>query len=114
MKTHFHFYADPGHGWLAVTQDDIKDVGLSVADFSRYSYHNGETLYLEEDCDASLFLAAYQVKYCRQPEIIEHVEAHGDSIVRSYGRLPDTARGFDGFAAKMKHFRAIIDNRAEA
>lgn len=114
MKAHFHFYADPGHGWLAVTEDDIKDVGLTVADFSRHSYHNGPIFYLEEDCDASLFLAAYEVKYCRAPEIVEHIEPRADSLIRNYGRLVIPPRDFAIFAAKMQNFRAILDNRAEA
>jgi len=54
----FNFYNDPGHGWLEVTTAQVAAVGLKVSDFSRSSYRRGNTLYLEEDCDAGRFLTA--------------------------------------------------------
>ena len=53
----FTLYHDPGHGWLEVPFKLIKDAGLE-ADISWYSYKNGSKIYLEEDCDAPLFVAA--------------------------------------------------------
>jgi hypothetical protein len=55
----FDFHYDAGHGWLKVHIYDAADVGLYAEDFSAYSYRNGEHLYLEEDCDAGRFLAAW-------------------------------------------------------
>ena len=51
----FTFFADPGHGWLEVDREDLHALKLSEK-ISRYSYAKGNKVYLEEDCDASLFL----------------------------------------------------------
>lgn len=56
----FKFICDPGHGWLRVPHKVIRDVGLSSKSFSRYSYVDNDYMYLEEDCDAGVFLQAYQ------------------------------------------------------
>lgn len=50
------FYSDPGHGWLAVPLALLDRLGL-VDQVSHYSYIRGRLAHLEEDCDASLFLA---------------------------------------------------------
>ena len=57
MKTpiKFKFYADAGHGWLAVKRDLL--IKLEILDkITHYSYQRGKTVYLEEDCDMPLFL----------------------------------------------------------
>jgi hypothetical protein len=59
MTTRFTFHSDPGHAWLEVTSADLSEVGLAPASFSRFSYQDGETFYLEEDCDATVFLDAH-------------------------------------------------------
>lgn len=78
----FRFISDPGHGWLEVRGDQLEEVGAHPLAFSSYSYQTqGKTLteagwfktyYLEEDCDASMFLQLYEAKHGRKPEI-EHV-----------------------------------------
>ncbi|CAM5530497.1 hypothetical protein TMEC54S_00251 [Thauera mechernichensis] len=53
----FDFYADPGHGWLAVKRTDLQKAG--VADrISRCSYQREDMVFLEEDCDAGIFIKA--------------------------------------------------------
>ena len=49
------FHADPSHGWLAAPIDEIREAGLCI---SNYSYINRDTgtAYLEEDCDAMVFI----------------------------------------------------------
>jgi hypothetical protein len=51
------FISDPGHGWLRVSWADFAaasdDVKKSV---SSYSYIDNKFIYLEEDCDAYLYL----------------------------------------------------------
>lgn len=83
MKT-YKFYADPGHGWLAVKIEELMQLGI-VTQISSYSYMRGATAYLEEDVDASLFFAAYKDKTGRYPE---HNYNHTDktSPIRSYDR----------------------------
>ena len=56
------FHTDPGHGWLAVPYKDL--VELNIQDkISDYSYSKGATAYLEEDCDAAVFINAYKAKF---------------------------------------------------
>ena len=76
-STTFKFWIDPGHGWLQVAWYDLKALGLNPRDFSRYSYRNRNMFYLEEDCDAPKFLAAYSAKHGRPPAIIEE---HRDGV----------------------------------
>jgi hypothetical protein len=56
------YHMDPGHGWLAVPVKMLSPLGLSVNDFTPYSYQSraGTTVYLEEDCDASKFMTAFE------------------------------------------------------
>ena len=52
-----YFHSDSGHGWLAVKRGEIEKLGITDK-ISTYSYQKGKTVYLEEDCDAQLFLGA--------------------------------------------------------
>ena len=65
MNKTFTFHVDPGHGWLEVTIDDLKAVGLLPLDFTSYSYRSwdGKTLYLEEHEDASRFAVAWKAMH---------------------------------------------------
>ena len=47
------FFADPGHAWLRVLKTEIIPIKDKISSFS---YMNGKYVYLEEDCDASVFL----------------------------------------------------------
>ena len=49
------FYTDPGHGWLEVNRTDLDALDIAHQ-ISSYSYERGTKVYLEEDCDASLYL----------------------------------------------------------
>jgi hypothetical protein len=81
MKT-YKFYADPGHGWLAVKIEELMQLGI-VTQISSYSYMRGGTAYLEEDCDASLFFCAYRDKHGVDPK---HTYTHTNnrSPIRNY------------------------------
>lgn len=58
MKTQrLTFHTDPGHGWLEVTRADLVELGI-LGLVSAYSYTDGPRVYLEEDCDATLYLEA--------------------------------------------------------
>ena len=85
MRTTFDFYYDPGHGWLKVNTRDLFALGLTPCDFSSYSYRRGNDLYLEEDCDASTFLAAYKEKNPDKAiKFRERGARHKRSKIRSY------------------------------
>ena len=57
------FWSDPGHGWLEVPTG-LAGRLVPPRYFSEYSYRGpatrgpGSSYYLEEDCDAGIFLAA--------------------------------------------------------
>lgn len=73
------YHTDPGHGWLEVSPFALADVGLTVADFSGYSYvgpaggeHSNPTrYYLEEDCDMAKFMEAFKTKHGEYPDLNE-------------------------------------------
>jgi hypothetical protein len=50
------FISDPGHGWLEVPTADVIKAGIVVSSYSYVDTKRGLT-YLEEDCDASKYLA---------------------------------------------------------
>lgn len=80
------YYTDPAHGWLHVPAEDLARVGLTAADFSKYSYLGREgALYLEEDCDMQKYLQTYQAKYGDRPRIRESY-SNRDSFVRGTPR----------------------------
>lgn len=86
----YTFHADPGHGWLEVPLADMIDVGLAPWDVSKYSYVDPRThtFFLEEDCDASVFLRAYSQKYGHDPRyVVRHTDR--DARCRSLPRNVD-------------------------
>lgn len=85
MSKTFTFYADPGHAWLKVSLEDLRDVNLSVMNLSSYSYRREDNFYLEEDMDASLFFAAYRAKHGTYPQT-KNSHGNGRSIIRTYPR----------------------------
>lgn len=87
MSKSFIFYQDPGHGWVAVSRKDLAAIGLTADNFSRYSHRSssGNTFYLEEDCDAPIFFAAYLAKYGEKPTFVDK-HTNNRSRIRS---LPD-------------------------
>ena len=56
----FLFISDPGHGWLKVSVLSLAPLGLSLGSFSPFSYRSGYVAYLEEDCDAGVFIDAWK------------------------------------------------------
>lgn len=78
----YAYHQDPGHGWIAVPMDEIRR--LCIEDqISAYSYCDGNTAYLEEDCDASVFIRAKEAR----GEAFEYssFNCNSDSFIR---RLP--------------------------
>lgn len=80
MKKKYRFIEDPGHGWLEVDRAEIKRLGVE-AQISAWSYIKGDKAYLEEDCDAGVFLRAKT----EAGEEFELVEVYQDPTpVRNY------------------------------
>ena len=61
MKKQFIIHEDGCHGWLEVSYKDITDLNIQN-EISDYSYINRTTkkIFLEEDCDATLFLNEFE------------------------------------------------------
>ena len=78
---HFIFYSDPGHGWLMVPRALLDQLGIS-GKVSAYSYQRVDDVFLEEDCDYSLFDKAMK-EAGMQFEVTEVNEPRSDSWVRS-------------------------------
>lgn len=79
--TMFH---DPGHGWLRVVKGDLKHFGISEK-VSTYSYQDDKGFaYLEEDCDAALFITA--LKEADREIMIIHDSVDDDSFIRELPR----------------------------
>lgn len=78
----FTFYSDPGHGWLAVPLELVRELRLAV---SNYSYIDAVFYYLEEDCDAARFVDSYTSRFGVRPEFVEE-HTNRDSFVRSLAR----------------------------
>lgn len=80
----FKAYADSGHAWVAVKRSLLSELGV-LDKISRFSYQSktGQTIYLEEDCDAGLFVNAYKEKYNTAPRFVEQF-TNSRSPIRSY------------------------------
>ena len=75
------YYTDPGHGWFAVKRAELAQLGI-LGQVSHYSYQRGRTVYLEEDCDATLYFTAHKAA----GTVPAHIEKHTDKRhpIRSY------------------------------
>jgi hypothetical protein len=80
MKT-ITVYNDPNHAWAAVKIKELHALGIADK-VSPYSYQRGQTAYLEEDCDLSLYLAAIKQAGQEVQFIDKHTNKH--SPIRSY------------------------------
>jgi len=80
MKT-IVYYTDPGHGWFAVKRSELAALGI-LGQVSHYSYQRGRTVYLEEDCDATLYFTAHK----NADTVPAYTEKHTDKRhpIRSY------------------------------
>jgi hypothetical protein len=82
----YTYHTDPSHGWLEVPVSDLMGLGLKPEDFSEYSYRRGEFVFLEEDCDASVFVDAYVQRHGARPQFRE-VHTDSDHPIRAYDRI---------------------------
>ena len=80
------FHADPGHGWLAAPIDEIREAKLSI---SGYSYINRDEgmAYLEEDCDAMVFIN--HLKKNNVPFTISETHINDYHPIRGYEYWPE-------------------------
>jgi hypothetical protein len=82
MNATFTKHDDPGHGWLEVDERELAQIGATAADFSAYSYRQGNRLFLEEDCDASKFCTLWKQKFGVYPTVV--TEYHCGEFPENY------------------------------
>jgi hypothetical protein len=82
----YTFHHDAGHGWLEVNRTDL--VVLNIADkITQFSYQKGDKVYLEEDCDLSMFFSAYEKRFgvtINADNLADDVFDGDDSPIRGY------------------------------
>ncbi len=61
----FKHFTDPGHGWFKVSRKMLFKMDL-LEKISSFSYHKGDWVYLEEDCDATIFFDRYKELFGEQ------------------------------------------------
>ena len=87
MNKTFIKHNDAAHGWLEVSYKDVTDLNIQN-EISEYSYINTtiESIFLEEDCDFTLFYNAYKAKYNKELkfQVIEKFEIHPIRNLPSY------------------------------
>ena len=66
-----HKYDDPGHGWVKTTYQTLEILGIE-GNISHYSYRQGNTVWLEEDCDAPVLIRTLK-GLGNKVEIIPHL-----------------------------------------
>ena len=74
-------FNDPGHGWVRVKRAEVVELGIADK-VSSYSYQKGDWVYLEEDCDFSLWLAAKKAK--GHPILLKEKHSNRHSSIRNY------------------------------
>lgn len=80
MKRKYLFISDPGHGWLVVDRQELKSFGVEK-EISSCSYVRNTNAYLEEDCDAGVFLDALK----KAGHEVEFIEKHEENTpIRNY------------------------------
>jgi hypothetical protein len=77
----FKYYTDPGHGWVAVKRALLEELGITNQ-ITAFSYEQGQTVYLEEDCDAGVLIKTLE----NQGTNVELVQRNTNnrSPIRSY------------------------------
>lgn len=85
-KLKFNFHSDPAHGWLAVKLHLVRELGLATA-ISSFSYMQGQTAYLEEDRDATIFIKAFTERFGFAPTIVDLGQKNSSSPIRSMKRF---------------------------
>ena len=108
LPTKFLVVTDPSHGWLVTEPEAVNAVGLSILEFSSFSYNWEGMLFLEEDCDATLFMLAYEATTGRKPEL---TFKDVDTFDRNKPRLPGEHHSFESWMQKCKALDLLIASR---
>jgi len=77
----YRFISDPGHAWLEVPRTELVELEI-LGQVSSYSYQHNGMVYLEEDCDAGLFIDAMGLTRDNIVDVYESV-----TPIRGYNRI---------------------------
>ncbi len=85
FTTTLAYISDPGHGWLAVPLQDVAAMGIQdkISSYSFISRAEG-VAYLEEDCDASLYINRL-IKMGISPDLPEEYTGYFSRSRPSFG-----------------------------
>ena len=86
IKEPINYICDPGHGWIAIPMEVVKELGIEDK-VSSCSYKRRGIAYLEEDCDAALFLEAVKEKCGVSDLKINQIHQNNESIIRTFDRF---------------------------
>ncbi len=98
MPARYRFISDPGHGWLEVPVSELDQLNIAHL-ISSCSYTNGAFVYLEEDCDLSVFFTA---TYGRR-------ETRGNSVAMFWEGLCEDVFQENTFVRRLPAFVADPD-----
>lgn len=85
MKT-FDYIQDPSHGWIKAPINLLAELEI-LGSISTYSYVRGAYVYLEEDCDAAVFMNAFNARFGVDPKLKSKVARNKYSKIRSYDQF---------------------------
>jgi hypothetical protein len=83
-----NWITDPGHGWLVVPISELRELNI-IDKISSYSYRKNDIAYLEEDCDAAIYIEAVIAQRGISPtDMKPHtINFNDDAACRSYSRF---------------------------
>ena len=82
MRKTFTKFEDPGHGWVKVPISVIKSLDIQDK-ITGFSFMTATDVYLEEDCDETLFCEAFYKKHGVYPTI-KSTHTNSESRIREY------------------------------
>tara|TARA_B110000483_G_scaffold238370_1_gene314869 strand:- start:892 stop:1254 length:363 start_codon:yes stop_codon:yes gene_type:complete len=88
MKT-FPYIQDAGHGWARVPKAEIAKAGVEDQ-ITSYSFQKGKNVYLEQDADMQVFVAA-RTKQGLETKFSDYVNKSRPSRIRNYDPYMPTA-----------------------
>lgn len=102
----YAFFSDPSHGWLKVSIEEIKQLGIAP-EISRFSYISSDRkhAYLEKDRDAQLFLNAVL-----EADWFENMEAIRNCTKQFYSDPPSFIRNLDPFIAAQFTVKPVTES----
>ena len=104
-ELHCIMHEDPGHAWIGVKIDLVKQSGVEISPFS---YQRGKTAYLEEDCDAPAFIRAIELQGFKVFKDYRHTDRN--SPIRSYAPFSQEGTFLREYFAKQKAEQFMKDH----